>query len=108
MPIFTVSFDFQGTLEEVDQIVNRIIENYEPLSYTQPVDIHAEWREELKANGFTPEQIEYLINASIFVNADHMTTLEDLQEVLGHGVVDEAVLRATFFKDRSPERPLTD
>lgn len=36
---FDVTFTFQGTRAEVDLIVNRIIENFEPLAVTEPEEL---------------------------------------------------------------------
>jgi len=33
---YDVTFTFEGTQAEVDLVVNRIIENHEPIAFTQP------------------------------------------------------------------------
>lgn len=56
-----------------------------------------EWAEDLMEMGFCGEQIDYLLEANRLVSTCQVGSLEELQERIGYGVVDEAVLRDTFF-----------
>lgn len=42
----------------------------------------------------------YLSDAETLVSSGHASTVDEIQDILGYGIVDEAVLRDTFFKDR--------
>lgn len=63
------------------------------------MDETAAWATELEEMGFTYAQIGYMIMAQIHVKLGYAKTVEELQEHKGYGVVDEAVLRDTFFKE---------
>ena len=54
---------------------------------------------QLKAEGYEPHQILYLRAAQRLVLLKKATTPTDLQEQLGYGIIDEPVLKATFFQE---------
>lgn len=56
-------------------------------------------REQLRQDGFTEVQIQYLQDAEELVRYGWATSVDDLEYILGYGVVDAAVLRDTFFND---------
>lgn len=49
---------------------------------------------ELREMGFDDKQIAYLLKADELASEGY--SVEDIQEELGYGIVDEAVLRDTF------------
>jgi hypothetical protein len=51
----------------------------------------------MKEEGFTQEQIEYLISAERLVKAGRAHSVEEIESELGYGVVDAAVIRDTLL-----------
>ncbi len=52
---------------------------------------------ELAEMGFSKRQIEYLLKAKAFHKVRAYKSVKDIQDDLGYGIVDEAVLQDTFF-----------
>lgn len=52
---------------------------------------------QLKAEGFTPAQIEYLRDANVLVRQRKARNIYDILNQLGYGIIDEEMLQNTFF-----------
>ncbi len=60
---------------------------------------YQKWLLEMEQSSLDFEQIGYLAVARAYVDAKHVSSVKELQELLGFGFVDEAMLKDTFFKD---------
>lgn len=62
-------------------------------------------RDELREQGFNEDQIDYLFRAAWLVSEKGMA-VDEIEDYLGHGMVDKAVLRDTLT-DMESENPLS-
>lgn len=51
---------------------------------------------EMWADEITDDQAEYLTRAAILIATAQVATVEEIQEKLGFGIIDEAIIEGTF------------
>jgi hypothetical protein len=57
---------------------------------------YIQWIDELRET-YSDEQVAYLVSAKRLVDLQLVASADDIQAAMGYGIVDEAMLRDTFF-----------